>query len=84
MRLRMGSKARRISQIGGTSIGGLNHYDQIALFPAATTEVQHVDVFDFERAMFTDVFANKTLVQFLAYVRFHMSDHRPLWAQFKL
>ena len=34
--------------------------------------------------MFRDVFAQKTLVQFLAYTRFHMSDHRPLWAQFKL
>lgn len=75
---------RRISQIGGTSLGGLNHYDQIALFPSSTTEVRHVDVFDFERPMFRDVFEHKTLVQFLAYTRFHMSDHRPLWAQFKL
>jgi endonuclease/exonuclease/phosphatase family metal-dependent hydrolase len=77
-------EARRISQIGGTSLGGLNHYDQIALFPAATTELEQIDVFDFERPMFTDVFAHKTLVQFLAYTRFHMSDHRPLWAQFTL
>jgi endonuclease/exonuclease/phosphatase family metal-dependent hydrolase len=77
-------EARRISQIGGTSLGGLNHYDQIAIFPAATTELQRIDVFDFERPMFRDVFAQKTLVQFLAYTRFHMSDHRPLWAQFKL
>ena len=77
-------EARRISQIGGTSLGGLHHYDQIAFFPAATTELEHVDVFDFERPMFRDVFEHKTLTQFLAYVRFHMSDHRPLWAQFKL
>ena len=77
-------EARRISQIGGTSLGGLNHYDQIALFPAATTELERIDVFDFERPMFGDVFDQKTLVQFLAYTRFHMSDHRPLWAQFKL
>jgi endonuclease/exonuclease/phosphatase family metal-dependent hydrolase len=77
-------EARRISQIGGTSLGGLHHYDQIAIFPAATTELEHIDVFDFERPMFRDVFEQKTLVQFLAYTRFHMSDHRPLWAQFKL
>jgi endonuclease/exonuclease/phosphatase family metal-dependent hydrolase len=77
-------EARRISQIGGTSLGGLNHYDQIALFPAATTELEQIDVFDFERPIFRDVFEHKTLVQFLAYTRFHMSDHRPLWAQFNL
>jgi len=77
-------EARRISQIGGTSLGGLNHYDQIAIFPSATTELERIDVFDFERPMFRDVFEQKTLVQFLAYTRFHMSDHRPLWAQFKL
>jgi hypothetical protein len=34
--------------------------------------------------MFRDVFDQKTTKQFLAYVRFHMSDHRLLWAQFKL
>ena len=77
-------EARRVSQIGGTSLGGLNHYDQIALFPAATTELEQIDVFDFERPMFRDVFEQKTLVQFLAYTRFHISDHRPLWAQFKI
>ncbi len=75
---------RRISQVGGTSLDGLNHYDQIAFFPAATTELQRVAVFDFERPMFRDVFERKRQKQFLAYVRFHMSDHRPLWAQFKL
>ena len=75
---------RRISQVGGTSLDGLKHYDQIAFFPAATTELQDVAVFDFERPLFRDVFERKTPKQFLAYVRFHMSDHRPLWADFKL
>lgn len=77
-------EVRRIGQVGGTSLDGLNHYDQIAFFPAATTELERVDVFDFERPMFRDVFDQKTTKQFLAYVRFHMSDHRLLWAQFKL
>jgi len=34
--------------------------------------------------MFHDVFEQKTPKQFLAYVRFHMSDHRLLWAQFNV
>jgi len=41
-------------------------------------------VFDFDNAVFKDVFAAKTPTQFLAYTRFHMSDHRPLWAQFSI
>lgn len=72
------------SQVGGSSLQGLNHYDQLALFPTATTELEQIAVFDFDNAIFKDVFAAKTLKQFLEYVRFHVSDHRPLWAQFSI
>lgn len=37
----------------------------------------------FHGALFHDLFASHTLQQFLAYTRFHISDRRPLWAQFK-
>jgi endonuclease/exonuclease/phosphatase family metal-dependent hydrolase len=70
-----------ISQVGGSSLRGLNHYDQIALFPSETTELRQIAVFDFDNAAFRNVFERKTLVQFLAYTRFHLSDHRPLWAE---
>jgi endonuclease/exonuclease/phosphatase family metal-dependent hydrolase len=73
-----------ISQVGGTSLQGLNHYDQVALFPTETTELDQIAVFDFDNAVFPEVFGTKTLKQFLAYVRFHVSDHRPLWAQFSI
>lgn len=69
------------SQVGGTSLQGLKHYDQIALFPGRTRELKQVAVFDFDNAVFRDVYDRKTLKQFLAYVRFHVSDHRPLWAE---
>lgn len=73
-----------ISQVGGTSLQGLNHYDQVALFPTETTELEQIAVFDFDNAVFRDVFEQRTLTQFLSYVRFHISDHRPLWAQFSI
>jgi hypothetical protein len=73
-----------MSQVGGSSLGGVNHYDQVALFPTETTELEEIAVFDFDNAIFKDVFAAKTPKQFLAYTRFHMSDHRPLWAQFSI
>lgn len=70
-----------VSQVGGSSLQGLKHYDQIALFPGETTELKQIAVFDFDNAVFKDVFAEKTVKQFLAYTRFHLSDHRPLWAE---
>jgi endonuclease/exonuclease/phosphatase family metal-dependent hydrolase len=73
-----------ISQVGGTSLQGLQHYDQVALFPNETTELEQIAIFDFDNVVFRDVFVNKSLTQFLSYVRFHVSDHRPLWAQFSI
>jgi endonuclease/exonuclease/phosphatase family metal-dependent hydrolase len=73
-----------ISQVGGTSLQGVKRYDQVALFPSETTELRRIEVFDFDNAVFKDVFAAKTLKQFLAYTRFHVSDHRPLWAEFSI
>ena len=73
-----------ISQVGGTSLQGLQHYDQVALFPNETTELEQIAIFDFDNVVFRDVFADKSLTQFLSYVRFHVSDHRPLWAQFSI
>lgn len=73
-----------LSQVGGSSLQGLKHYDQVAFFPSETTELKQVAVFDFDNAVYRDVFDQKTLTQFLSYVRFHASDHRPLWAEFTL
>jgi endonuclease/exonuclease/phosphatase family metal-dependent hydrolase len=73
-----------LSAVGGSSLGGRNHYDQVAFFPGETTELQHVDVFDFDNAVFRDLWNTRTEKQFLAYVRYHISDHRPLWASFAI
>jgi endonuclease/exonuclease/phosphatase family metal-dependent hydrolase len=75
------------SAVGGSSLDGLKHYDQVAFFPGETQEfADRVDVFDFDNALFRDLFDDprRTLSQFLSYVRYHISDHRPLWAEFKI
>jgi endonuclease/exonuclease/phosphatase family metal-dependent hydrolase len=73
------------SQIG-SAIASDNHYDQIAFFPGATqTRFTGVcNVFDFDGALFRDLWNDpkRTKQQFLSYARYHISDHRPLWAQF--
>jgi endonuclease/exonuclease/phosphatase family metal-dependent hydrolase len=75
---------RHTSQIG-SAIATDNHYDQIAFFPGATQDhfTGAMNVFDFDGALFRDLWEGYTKSQFLAYIRFHISDHRPLWAEFR-
>ena len=73
------------SAVGGSSLDGHKHYDQVAFFPGETSEfADRIDVFDFDNAVFADLYEERTLAQFLTYVRYHLSDHRPLWAQFEI
>ena len=73
------------SQIG-SAIASDNHYDQLAFFPggAQTRFTGACNVFDFDGALFQDLWNDPKLTpkQFLEYARFHLSDHRPLWAEF--
>jgi endonuclease/exonuclease/phosphatase family metal-dependent hydrolase len=72
------------SAIGGSNLGGQKHYDQIAFFPGETPELERVDVFDFDNAIFKGLWEKRTPKQFLAYLRYYISDHRPLWAEFDI
>jgi len=71
------------SQIG-SAIASDNQYDQIAFFPGSTKDrfSGACNVFDFDGALFQDLWAQRPPTQFRAYTRFHISDHRPLWAAF--
>ena len=71
------------SQIG-SAIASDNQYDQIAFFPGTTKDrfSGACNVFDFDGALFQDLWATRTETQFRSYTRFHISDHRPLWAEF--
>ena len=68
----------------GSAIASDNQYDQLAFFPGATKDrfTGACSVFDFDGAVFQDLWAQRTPTQFRDYVRYHLSDHRPLWAEF--
>jgi endonuclease/exonuclease/phosphatase family metal-dependent hydrolase len=74
------------SQVG-SAIASDSYYDQIAFFPggAQSRFTGACNVFDFDGALFQDLWndPNRTQKQFLEYSRFHISDHRPLWAEFR-
>jgi hypothetical protein len=74
-----------LSNVGGSSIFGGKHYDQIAIFPGETSELsERVDTFDLDNALFRELWGPDDPAPFLAYTRYYLSDHRPLWAEFRL
>lgn len=68
----------------GTTITEGKHYDQLAFFPGDAGRAFVSDgVFDFDGAIFGDLWQARGASDFAAFTRFHISDHRPIWAQFK-
>jgi endonuclease/exonuclease/phosphatase family metal-dependent hydrolase len=61
-------------------------YDQIAFFPGPTKErfTKKMGVFDFDGVLFRKLWETRTEKQFRSYVRYYISDHRLLWAEFKI
>ena len=41
-------------------------------------------VFDFDGALFKTLWDSRGRRDFLAYLRYYVSDHRPLWAEFAI
>ena len=68
----------------GSSIQTDSHYDQIAFFPGETQqEFSGISgVFDFDGALFRTLWKTRIRQEFFAYVRYYISDHRILWAEF--
>jgi endonuclease/exonuclease/phosphatase family metal-dependent hydrolase len=67
-----------------SSIASDANYDQVAFLPGTTkrTFTGAKGVFDFDAAVFPEVWqggANRK--NFLAYLRYYLSDHRPMWVQ---
>ncbi len=70
----------------GSSIASDSHYDQVAFFPSETQQefTGNSGVFDFDGALFRTLWEERTPQEFFSYVRYYVSDHRPLWAQFRV
>jgi endonuclease/exonuclease/phosphatase family metal-dependent hydrolase len=68
----------------GSNLNSDKHYDQIAFFPGQTKNCfQQMGVFDFDMAVFKALWddPNRTEAEFKGYVRYFISDHRPLWME---
>jgi len=88
----IGTDVTNLSQVGGSNLGNDRTYDQIAFSPTALgNRVSGFGVFDFDNAIFKskwDALAaglsnSKAVAMFARYVKFHVSDHRPLWVELR-
>jgi hypothetical protein len=70
----------------GSSTQSDAHYDQVAFFPSQTQQefTGKCGVFDFDGAIFRTLWQTKTEKQFKSYLRYYLSDHRPLWSEFSI
>jgi len=73
------------SQIG-SKLAEEKHYDQIMFFPGATQDrfTGRRGVFDFDGGVFPALWQSRTPNEFRSYLRYYLSDHRPIWAEFSL
>lgn len=71
-------------EVSGAATPRVAHYDQVAWFPAtgALFTGRH-GVFDFDGAVFADLWQSAGRKSFNTWVRYHLSDHRPLWAELR-
>jgi endonuclease/exonuclease/phosphatase family metal-dependent hydrolase len=71
-----------------SAIASDSEYDQIMFFPGETDQefTGNIGVFDFDGGIFQGLWndPNRTKGEFKAYVRYYISDHRPLWAEFRI
>lgn len=69
----------------GSNLASDKHYDQIAFFPDETQNdfTGNHGVFDFDMVIFADLWESRGKADFNKYVKYYMSDHRPMWIEFK-
>ncbi|MEO6455149.1 MAG: endonuclease/exonuclease/phosphatase family protein [Ginsengibacter sp.] len=56
-------------------------YDQIAFLPDAKSRIISQGVFPFDNAAFADIYNTKTKTEFKEYIKYYLSDHRPMWME---
>lgn len=69
----------------GSSIASDSHYDQIAFFPGETENdfTGKTGIFDFDGALFKTLWDRGSESNFFAFMRYYISDHRIMWAEFQ-
>lgn len=67
-----------------TNVSDTADYDQIAVTPGVLSRITKSGVFDFDGAIFADIYDNNSPGYWRTCSKYYNSDHRPLWVQFEL
>lgn len=68
-----------------SNINDDKQYDQIAFSPGSSQLLtKKPAVFDFDGAVFPDLYQDRTKADFKKYLKYYLSDHRPLWMELKI
>lgn len=59
-------------------------YDQIAFLPGMKSAILSHGVFPFDNALFAEVYKTKTPAEFRSFVKYFISDHRPMWMELSI
>ena len=78
------------TKTGGSNLGNDKTYDQMAFAPGGMIRrIKNHGIFDFDNAVFRSLWTrlaaehsrSRAISKFNAHVKFHLSDHRPLWVE---
>lgn len=67
-----------------TNVSANADYDQIAVTPGLKSQVRQMGVFDFDAALFSDIYDPAASGYWRRCAKYYISDHRPLWMQLDL
>jgi endonuclease/exonuclease/phosphatase family metal-dependent hydrolase len=67
-----------------TNVSDDADYDQIAVTPGLKSRVLQMGVFDFDAALFSDIYDPAAPGYWRRCAKYYVSDHRPLWMQLEL
>ena len=67
-----------------TNVSNTADFDQIAVTPGQLSRITKQGVFDFDGAIFSDIYDSNTPGYWRTCAKYYISDHRPLWIQYKL
>jgi len=67
-----------------TNVSNTADYDQIAVTPGVLSRITETGVFDFDGAIFPNIYNPNAPGYWRTCTKYYISDHRPLWVQFAL
>jgi endonuclease/exonuclease/phosphatase family metal-dependent hydrolase len=64
-----------------SNINNDKSYDQIAFLPGIKDKILSTGIFPFDNIIFADMYKSKTGGEFKGYLKYYLSDHRPMWME---